>query len=86
MIKEGSTKILNCMTPGAWILLLGLGYISHIVKIHDVLKNYSSKPTKIDQNKLNIYIVIMNKKGSTNNLNFMTQGARVLVLGCGNKS
>ena len=54
MIKEGSTKILNVMTPGAWVLLLGLGHISHIEKMHYVFKNYSSQLTKIDQKKLNI--------------------------------
>ena len=29
MIKEGSTKIVNFMTPGAGVLMLGCGYISH---------------------------------------------------------
>ena len=29
MTKEGSTKIVNFMTPGAGILMLRCGYISH---------------------------------------------------------
>ena len=34
MTKEGSTKIVNFMTPGAVVLVLGCGNISHIVKLH----------------------------------------------------
>ena len=34
MTKEGSTKIVNFMTPRAGILVLGRGHISHIVKMH----------------------------------------------------
>ena len=29
MTKEGSTQIVNFMTPGAWVLMLGCGHISH---------------------------------------------------------
>ena len=29
MIKEASTKIVNFMTPGAGVLMLGCGHISH---------------------------------------------------------
>ena len=36
MIKEGSTKIINFMTPGEG--LLWLGHISHVVKIHYFFK------------------------------------------------
>ena len=39
MIKEGSTKIENFMTPGAGVLMLGRGHISHIVKMHYLLKH-----------------------------------------------
>ena len=39
MTKEGSTKIVNFMTPGAGVLALGRGHISHIVKIHYFFKN-----------------------------------------------
>ena len=38
MIKEGSTKSLNIMTPGAGVLVLRRGYISHIVKMHYLLQ------------------------------------------------
>ena len=39
MNKEGSTKIVNFMTPRAGVLVLGCGHISHIVKMHYFLKN-----------------------------------------------
>ena len=31
--NEGSTQIVNFMTPGARVLMLGCGHISHIVNI-----------------------------------------------------
>ena len=34
MTKEGSTKIVNFMTPGAGVLALGRGHINHIMKMH----------------------------------------------------
>ena len=39
MTKEGSTKIVNFMTPGAGVLVLGRGHISHIEKMHYFFKN-----------------------------------------------
>ena len=39
MTKEGSIKIVNLMTPGVWVLVLGRGHISHIVKMHYFFKN-----------------------------------------------
>ena len=39
MTKEGSTKIVNFMTPGAGVLVLGRGHINHIVKMHYFFKN-----------------------------------------------
>ena len=36
MIKEGS---INYMTPWTGIVVLGCGHISHIVKMHYILKN-----------------------------------------------
>ena len=33
MTKEGATKIVNCMTPGAGVPVLRHGYISLIVKM-----------------------------------------------------
>ena len=39
MTKEGSTKIVNNMTPGAGVLVLGHGHISHKVKMHYFFKN-----------------------------------------------
>ena len=84
MTKEGSIKIVNFMTPGAGVLALGCGHISHIVKMHYFFKNlllYSG--TWFRQTKC---IVIMTKEGSTKIVNFMTPGTGVLVLGRGNIS
>ena len=39
MTKEGSTKIVNFMTPGAGVLVLGSGHVSHVVKMHHFFKN-----------------------------------------------
>ena len=39
MTKEGSTKILNFMTPWVGVLVLGRGHISHRVKMHYFFKN-----------------------------------------------
>ena len=36
--KEGSTKIVTFMTPGAGVLVLGCGHISDMVEMH-----YSNK-------------------------------------------
>ena len=33
MTKEGSTKIVQFMTPGIGVLMLGRGHIIHIVKM-----------------------------------------------------
>ena len=37
MTKKGSTKTVNSMTSGAGVLVLGLGRISHIVKLCFIL-------------------------------------------------
>ena len=42
MTKEGSTKIVNFMTPGAGVLVLGRGHIIHIVKMHNFFKIFFS--------------------------------------------
>ena len=39
MTKEGSTKIVNFMTHGAGVLVLGRGHISHVVKMHYFFQN-----------------------------------------------
>ena len=41
MTKEGSTKIINFMTPGAGDLVLGCGHIRHIVKMHYFFNKYT---------------------------------------------
>ena len=37
--QDGSTKIVNFMTPGAGVLVQGRGHISHIVKMYYFFKN-----------------------------------------------
>ena len=44
IIKEGSSKIVNSMTPGADVLVLGRGHVSHIVKVHDFFEKSSLLP------------------------------------------
>ena len=62
MTKEGSTKIVNFMTPGAGDLVLGRCHISHIVKMHYFFKNLLYSLAWIRQTK---DIVMMTKEGST---------------------
>ena len=81
MTKEGSPKIVNFMSPGAGVLVLGCGHLSHMVKMHYFFKNlHLYSQAYIRQTK---YIVLINKEGSTKIVTFMTPGAGVLVLGCG---
>ena len=42
MTNEGSTKIVIFITPGAGVLVLGSGHISHIMKMHYLLSIYST--------------------------------------------
>ena len=82
--KEGSTKIINFMTPGAGVFVPWCGHISHIVKMHYFFKYlllYSQ--AKIKQTK---YIVLMTKEGFTKIINFVTPEAGVLMLGRGHIS
>ena len=39
MTREGSTKVVHFMTPGAGVLVQGRGQISHIVKMLYFFKN-----------------------------------------------
>ena len=45
MTTERSTKIVNFMTPGAGVLVLGGGHISHIVKMHYF---FNKRPTGLN--------------------------------------
>ena len=69
MTFEESTKIVNLMTPGARVLVLRHG---HIVKCIIYLKNLLYSQAQIRQT---MYIVIMNKEGSTKIVTCMTPGA-----------
>ena len=80
MTTERSTKIVNFMTTGTGVLVLGRTHISHIVKIHYFFKNlFLYSQAQIRQTKY----IIMTNEGSTIILNFMTPGAGILVLGRG---
>ena len=82
MTKEGSTKIVNFMTPRAGFLVLGYGHINHkLVKVHYFLKNlllYSHVYIRQTKN-----IVMMTKEESTKIVNLMIARAGVRVLGHG---
>ena len=76
MTEEGSTKIVNFMNPRGGFLVLGLGNMRYIVKIHYFFKNlflYSHAQIKQTEG-----IVIMSKEGSTKIVNFITPGQRFL--------
>ena len=83
MTKEGSTKIVNIMTPRAGVLVLWRGHISHLVKMGYFFQNlllYSQ--ALIRQTK---YIIMMTKEGSTKIVNFNTPMAEVLMLKHGHR-
>ena len=44
MTKEGSTQIVDFMTSGAGVLVLGRGHKSHTVKMHDFFQNLLPTP------------------------------------------
>ena len=50
MTKEGSTKIVNFMTPGAGVLVLGHGHKSLIVKMHYFFKYSDDDQGRVYQN------------------------------------
>ena len=72
--KEGSTKIVNFITPGAGVLKLERGLVSHILKVHYCLKVFFSTPWQrlnelSDQGR--VYQIV----------NIMTRETGVLMLG-----
>ena len=54
MTKEGSTKIVDFMTLGAGVRMLGHGHISHIVKLHYSLNNLLLYSQTHRSNKLSV--------------------------------
>ena len=79
MTKEGSTKTVNFMTPGAGVLVLGCGHISYIVKMHYFFKHLLLYFQA--QNRQTKYRVMMTKEGFTKIVNILTPGTGILVLG-----
>ena len=83
MTKEGSTQIVNFMTPGEGFLRKVVA-ICHFVKMHYSFKTLLLfSQTYIRQTKC---IVMMTKEGCTKVVNCMTPKAEVLVLECGHIS
>ena len=81
MTEEGSTKIVDFMTPEVGVHVLKCGHISYIVKIHYFFKNLLlSSQAQIRQPE---DIVMMSKEGSTKIVNLITLWPGVLVLGRG---
>ena len=71
MTTERSTKIVNFMTPGAGVLVLGHGHIIYIVKCIISLNLLLYSEEKNRQTKCKI---MMTKEGSTKIVNFMAPG------------
>ena len=56
------TKIVNFMTPGAGLLVLGRGHIGHIVKMRSFFKNLLLYSPRRWSDKLSIYLWWQNCK------------------------
>ena len=81
MTKEGSTKIVNFMSPGAGVLVLGGG---RTVKI-EYFFSFSCLQRGMNQTD---YVLYSNDdlKGSSKIVNFISPEAGVLILGHGHVS
>ena len=75
LTNENSTKIVNFIAPGAGILVLRHGHIVYMQYFSHFLVYTGARIRQIK------YIVMMTNEGSTKVVNFMTHGARVLMLG-----
>ena len=82
MTKEGSTNVVNFMTPGAGVLALERGHMLYSGNAFFPNKIIFFTP-RIKQTK---YIVKMTKEGSIKMVTFMTPTAGVLSLGRGHIS
>ena len=72
------------MNPVAWVLLLGRGHLSHILKMHYFLKNSFALLPGIDQAN---YVYSNDDQGQVyKNVNFMTPAVVVQMLGRGHES
>ena len=83
LTREGSTKIINLMTPRAGVPVLGHVHIGHIVKMHYFSEDLLYSWPLYRQTE---YKVLISMEASTKILNFMTPWAGVPVLGCGHIS
>ena len=81
--EEGSTKIINFMTPGVVVLVLRCDHVSYVVKIIFFCENLLYSQAQIRKTE---GIVMMSKEGLTKIVNFMTPRVGILVLWRGQKS
>ena len=79
MTKEGSTKIINFMSSGVWVLRCG--HISYIVKTHYFFKNLLlNSQAQIKQSEcIGLPVVIMSKEESTKIVNSITPRAGICL-------
>ena len=77
--KEGSTRIVNFITPGVGVLVVWHIHTSYIVKIRYFFKHLFLFSHA--ENKQSKYTGMMTKEGSIKILNFMTPMAGVLCEG-----
>ena len=84
MTEEGSTKIVNFMTPGVGVPELRCGHISYILKIFISLKIFFLlySQAQIRQSE-GIVMMFKEGEGSTKIVNFFTLRAGIFVLGRG---
>ena len=77
MSIEAFTKIINFMTPGAGVPVIGCGHISlygHIEKMHHCFENLLYSCASSRQTEYVVH-VMMSKGASTKIVNFVTPGA-----------
>ena len=76
--KEGSTKIVNFMTPEARVLVLGRGHDIYLAKMHYSFENFLNSQAYIRYNE---HIVMISKEGFIKIVDFRTHGLLIPVPG-----
>ena len=86
MSIEAFTKIINFMTPGAGVPVIGCGHISlygHIEKMHHCFENLLLYSCASSTQTEFIVMIHVSMEASTKIITFLTPGSGVLVIGCG---
>ena len=78
MTREGSTNIVNIMTPEVGVLVLSCGHISYTVKLNYFYENLLYTQAQIRHAE---GIVMISKEGSSKIVNFITPRVGILVQG-----